>query len=136
MSRPGGHHHASKRPPVGRWSRVDRSFGSKFQGVIAVKGAHMWHVLYLSCRPDQGEAVLTTGSHPGSDAAFHFSAAPIEKLATPRAGCVTASCCSAGVEVLCELDCVTFPLAGPRAVMRGGWRTAKVHLAPSRVPAT
>lgn len=49
MSRPPGDHRP--RPGgrfVGRWSRVDRSFKSKFQGVTPVKGAHMWQVLYLS----------------------------------------------------------------------------------------
>jgi hypothetical protein len=55
----------------------------------------MWHVLYLSCCPGQGEAVLTTGSHPGPDAAFHFAAVDIENMATcgppPSPGCVTAT---------------------------------------------
>jgi hypothetical protein len=59
--RPGGRFAGiSQRSPS-----TDRSFIREISGVMAVRGAHMWHVLYPSCPPDQGEAVLTTGSHPG-----------------------------------------------------------------------
>lgn len=55
-------------------------FQRNFQGVMAVK-ARTWG-MYCTCRVSRtrgGRAVLSTGSHPGADAAFHFSAAVIEK---------------------------------------------------------